>query len=135
MGRSGFDISNPGGQVHIQLQRMDSKNLPLLWQPQLSQTNFSAISNKNMSMRAAYMGGAESGMMAMSQDELLNMPIAPIDIMRALPFGKFHMILIAIHLILYISSSFTIYNMGFLQMIPAYQCSMPQTGNSSLLSY
>ena len=51
--------------------------------------------------------------------------------MRALPFGKFHTILIVIHVILYISSSFTIYNMGFLQMIPAYQCSVPQTGNSS----
>lgn len=30
--------------------------------------------------------------------------------------------MIAVHLMLYISSSFVIYNMGFLQMNPAYEC-------------
>ena len=42
--------------------------------------------------------------------------------MRAIPQGKFQNILIAIHLLLYISSSFVVYNIGFLQMSPAYEC-------------
>ena len=40
--------------------------------------------------------------------------VAPADIIRVIPFGRFHWILIVIHLIMYLSSSFIIYNMGFL---------------------
>jgi hypothetical protein len=82
------------------------------------QTNLSLLSK--LGSLQTILGGQESG-----TNESQQLPIAPIDIMRALPFGKFHTILIAIHVILYISSSFTIYNMGFLQMLPAYQCSQP----------
>ena len=88
------------------------------------QNNLSLLSK--LGSMQTILGGQESG-----TDENQHLPIAPIDIMRVLPFGKFQTLLIAIHVILYISSSFTIYNMGFLQMLPAYQCSLPQTGNSS----
>ncbi len=56
--------------------------------------------------------------------------IAPVDVMRAIPFGRFHWILIIVHFMMYISSSFILYNMGFLQMGQVYQCSLPQSGNS-----
>jgi hypothetical protein len=39
--------------------------------------------------------------------------VGPQDVMKAIPFSKFHKILIGIHLLLYISSSFVIYNMVY----------------------
>jgi MFS family permease len=54
--------------------------------------------------------------------------------MRAIPQGKFQSLLIAIHLLLYISSSFVIYNIGFLQMSPAYECTT-NYANGTVSSY
>jgi MFS family permease len=54
------------------------------------------------------------------------------DIMRALPFGLYQYLLIAIHLMLYVSSSFVVYNVGFLQMNPVYECTTYADGGSTL---
>ena len=59
--------------------------------------------------------------------------LSPVDVIRAIPFGRFHYILIIIHLILYVSSSVVIYNMAFLQMYPAYECSHLEAGNKLVI--
>jgi hypothetical protein len=44
------------------------------------------------------------------------------ELVRAIPFGKFHRFLIAFHWIVFISSSFLAYNFCFLLMDPVYLC-------------
>ena len=60
--------------------------------------------------KQASLGGAGVGP---DENPLIEV-VAPADIIRVIPFGRFHWILIVIHLIMYLSSSFVIYNMGFL---------------------
>ena len=44
------------------------------------------------------------------------------EIQLSIPFCRFHYILILIHLLLYISTSFIVYNFAYFQMSPKYIC-------------
>jgi MFS family permease len=43
--------------------------------------------------------------------------------MLEVPFGLYQLLLASVHLMLYMSTSFIAYNLGFLQMYPKYKCS------------
>jgi MFS family permease len=55
--------------------------------------------------------------------------------MKAIPFSKFHKILIAIHLMLYISTSFITYNMVYFQLEPVYSCTSPSSNEGEYTVY
>lgn len=53
---------------------------------------------------------------------IIGREITPDDIQSSIPFCLFHKLLITLHLMLYISTSFVLYNFVYLTMAPKYSC-------------
>ncbi|CDW72340.1 organic cation [Stylonychia lemnae] len=55
------------------------------------------------------------------------------EIQRSIPHCRFHYILILIHLLLYVSTSFIVYNFAYFQMSPRYKCTFTDPSSPEFL--
>lgn len=94
---------------------MDSPAQPLL-------NHYGAINLSQLSRQASSLGPEGSLISFPFTPGPSNEPVTAVDLIKLLPFSWFQYLLIITHMILYISSSFLIYNMAFMQMAPQYIC-------------
>jgi len=60
-----------------------------------------------------------------------NMLVQIDEILKSIPFGKMQKLIVALHFMMYISTSFLVYNYCFLLMMPVYSCTYEDSNSPS----